>query len=120
MYENMKSLFTNSVLSLMIIALANHVFQDYESFEEIEKISSPADGSLHYLRIKKNMLRVPFFQIVSADEFTEKIHEAGSFSNRIVNLEHRAEYEKNIKIHDIRREVLVKADNKFLRTKHNC
>ena len=97
----MKPLFANSMLSLMTIVLADHVFQNYKSFEEIEKISFPADEFLHHLRIKKNMLRVSFFQIISADEPTEKIHEAGSFSNRTVNLKHRAEYEKNIKIHDI-------------------
>lgn len=65
------------------------------------------------------MLRVSFFKIIFANEFTKKIHEASSFNNRIVNLKHRVEYEKNIKIHNIRREVLVKVDDKFLKTKHN-
>jgi hypothetical protein len=60
------------------------------------------------------MLRVPFFQIVFANELIEKIHEASFFNNRIVDLEHRVEYKKNIEIHDIRREALVKVDNKFL------
>ena len=67
MYEDMEPLFANPVLPLMAIALADHAFQDYRSFEEIEEIPPPADGSLHHLRIKKDMLRVPFFQIVSAD-----------------------------------------------------
>jgi hypothetical protein len=60
------------------------------------------------------MLRVPFFQIVSADGPTGKIYRASSFSNRIVDLGHRAGYEENIGIHDIRREALIKADGKFL------
>jgi len=119
MYEDMEPLFANPVLPLLAIALADHAFQDYASFEEIEAIPPPADGSLHHLRIKKDMLRVPFFQIVSADGPTGKIHGAGSFSNRTVDLGHRAGYEENIGIHDIRREALVKADSKFLRTKHN-
>ena len=66
------------------------------------------------------MLRVPFFQIVSADGPTGSIHGASSFSNRTVNLGHRASYEENIGIHDIRREALVKADGKFSWTIHNC
>lgn len=93
MYEEMEPLSANPVLPLMAIALADNAFQDYGSFEEIEAIPPPADGFLHHLRIKKDMLRVPFFQIVSADELTEKIHGASSFNNRIVDLRHRAEYE---------------------------
>ncbi len=90
MYENMKPLFANPVLPLLTIALADRAFQDYATFEEIEAIPPPADGSLHHLRIKKDMLRVPFFQIVSADGPTGKIQGAGSFSNRTVDLGHRA------------------------------
>ena len=120
MYEDMEPLSANPVLHLMAIALADHVFQDYRSFKEIEEIPPPADGSLHHLRIKKDMLRVSFFQIVSADGPTGKIHGAGLFSNQTVDLGHRAGYEENIGIHDIRREALVKANGKFLRMKHNC
>ncbi len=118
MYENMKSLFANSVLLLLTIALVNHVFQNYETFEEIEVISLSANEFLNHLRIKNDMLRVSFFQIISADELIEKIHEANSFSNRTVDLRHRVEYEKNIEIHDIQRKVLVKADDKFFRTRY--
>ena len=113
MYEDMEPLFANPVLPLLAIALADRAFQDYATFEEIEAIPPPADGSLHHLRIKKDMLRVPFFQMVSVDGPTGKIQGAGSFSNRTVDLGHRAGYEENIGIHDIRREALVKADGKF-------
>jgi hypothetical protein len=115
MYEDMEPLYANPVLPLLAIALADNAFQDYQTFEDIEAIPSPADGSLHHLRIRKDLLRVPFFQIVSADGPTGKIHGAGSFSNRTVDLGHRAGYEENIGIHDIRREVLVKADGKCLK-----
>ena len=64
------------------------------------------------------MLHIPIFQIISADGPTEKIHKASSFSNRTGDLGHRAGYEENIGIHDIRREALVKANNKLLRTKY--
>ncbi len=114
MYEGIEPLFANPVLPLLAIALADHAFQDYGSFKEIEAILLPPDGSLHHLRIRKDMLRVPFFQIVSADGPTERIHGASSFSNRTVDLGHRAGYEENIGIHDIQREALVKADGKFL------
>ena len=115
MYEDMEPLLVNPILPLLAIALADRAFQDYATFAEIEAIPPPADGSLHHLRIKKEILRVPFFQIVSVDRPTGKIQGAGSFSNRTVDLGHRAGYEENIGIHDIRREALVKADGKFLR-----
>ncbi|MCJ1278125.1 hypothetical protein MMC21_005940 [Puttea exsequens] len=111
MYEDMEPLLVNPILPLLAIALADRAFQDYATFAEIEAIPPPADGSLHHLRIKKEILRVPFFQIVSVDRPTGKIQGAGSFSNRTVDLGHRAGYEENIGIHDIRREALVKADD---------
>ena len=118
MYEDMEPLFANPVLPLLAIALTDHAFRDYRTFEEIEAIPPPADRSLHHLRIKKEMLHVPIFQIISAGGPTGKIHGASSFSNRTVDLGHRAGYEENIGIHDIRREALVKADGKLLRTKY--
>ena len=113
MYKDMEPLLANPVLPLLAIALADRVFQDYATFEEIEEIPPPADGSLHHLRIQKDMLRVPFFRIVSADGPMGKIQGAGLFSNRTVDLGRHAGHEENIGIHDIRREALVKADGKW-------
>lgn len=112
MYEDMEPLFANPILPLLAIALADDAFRDYSNFEEIEAIPPPQDGSLHHLRIKKEMLQVPFFRTMSADGPTEKILTASSFSNRTVQLGHRAGYAENIGLHDIRAEVLVKADGK--------
>ncbi len=112
MYENMKSLFANSILSLLTIALTDDVFRDYSSFAEIEAISSSQDESLHHLKIKKVMLQMSFFRIIFVDELTKKILDAQSFSNRTVQLNHRAEYVENISIHDIRTEILVKTNDK--------
>ena len=112
MYENMKPLFANPILSLLTIVLTDDALRDYSNFAEIETISSFQDGFLHHLRIKKEMLQVPFFRTISVDELTKKILGAQSFSNRTVQLNHRAEYAENIDIHDIKVEVLVKADDK--------
>ncbi|KAL2054829.1 hypothetical protein ABVK25_005133 [Lepraria finkii] len=107
----MEPLFANPVLPLLAIALADRAFQEYATFEEIEAIPPPVDRSLYHLRIKKDMVRIPFFQIVSADRPTGKIQGAGSFSNRTVDLGYHAGYEENIGIYNIRRETLVKADD---------
>ena len=112
MYEDMEPLFANPILPLLAIALADDAFRDYSNFAEIEAIPPPQDGSLHHLRIKKEMLQVPFFRTISVDGPTKKILGAQSFSNRTVQLGHRAGYAENIGIHDIRAEVLVKADGK--------
>ena len=110
MYEDMEPLFANPVLPLLAIALADEAFQDYGTFEEIEAIPPPGDGSLHHIRIKKEMLDIPFFQSVTPNGPTGKIQKAVPFSNRTVALGHRAGYQENIGIHDIRAEVLVRAD----------
>lgn len=112
MYEDMEPLFANPIFPLLAIALADDAFRDYANFAEIEAIPPPQDGSLHHLRIKKEMLQMPFFRTVSVDGPTKKILGAQSFSNRTVQLDHRAGYAENIGIHDIRAEVLVKADDK--------
>ena len=52
-----------------------------------------------------------FFRIISVDEFTKKILGVQSFSNRTVQLNHRAEYAENIDIHDIKAEILVKTND---------
>ncbi len=112
MYENMKSLFANSILSLLAIALTDDVFRDYFNFAEIEAISSSQNEFLHHFRIKKVMLQMSFFRIISVDELTKKILDAQSFNNRTVQLNHRAEYVENINIHDIKTEILVKTNDK--------
>lgn len=113
MYEDMEPLFANPVLPLLVIALVDEAFQDYNTFEEIEAIPPPADGSLHHLRIKRGMLDRPYFQNATSDGPTGKIQGAVSFSNRTVALGHRAGYQENIGIHDIRAEVFVRADGKL-------
>ena len=114
----MKPLFANPVLFLLTIALTDYIFQDYKIFEEIETISPFANESLHHFRIKKEIFRVSIFQIISADGSTGKIYGANSFNNRTVNLGHRVGYEENIGIYDIRKEILVKIDDKFLKIKY--
>ena len=53
---------------------------------------------------------MPFFRTMSPKGPTGKIQPAVSFSSGLVGLGHRAGYEENIRVHDFRREVLVKAD----------
>jgi hypothetical protein len=114
MYEDMEPLFANPILPLLAIALADDAFQDYQTSEEIFAIPPPSDGNLHELRIRKELGRVPFFQIMSPSGPTGKIQQAVSFTKRMVDLGHRAGYPQNIGVRAIRREVLVKADGKCL------
>ena len=77
-------------------------------------ISPFANGFLHHFWIKKHMLRVFFFQKMSANGSIKKIQKICFFNNHIVNLSHQADYEKNIGIHDIQKKTFIKIDNKFL------
>ncbi|KAH0541585.1 hypothetical protein FGG08_003933 [Glutinoglossum americanum] len=111
MYEDMTPLFANPVLPVLAIALADGVFKDYTTFEEIFAIPPPADGSLHHLEIHKDKQDLPFFRVISCSGPTGKIQSASSFSSRLTGLGHRAGYRENIMVHDIRREALIKADD---------
>lgn len=111
MYENMKSLFANLILFLLTIALTDDAFRDYFNFAKIKAILSSQNRSLHHLRIKKEMLQILFFWIISVDELTKKLLNAQLFSNCTVQLNYRAEYAENINIHDIKIEILVKTND---------
>jgi hypothetical protein len=113
MYEDIEPLFACAMLPALAIALANDAFQDYSSFDEIFAIPPPIAGTVHPLRIKEEMLDVPFFQTFNADGPTGMIEKANVFSNRTVNLGHRAGCPTNITTHCGRREALVQADGMF-------
>lgn len=90
MYEDIQPLFSCAMLPALAIALAKDVFQDYHSYEEIFAIPPPIAGTVHCLRIKEEMLEVPFFQTFDANGPTGMIEKAGPFSTRTVNVGHRA------------------------------
>ena len=113
----MQPLFANPVLPLLAIALADDAFQDYRTFEEIEAIPPPTDESLYHLRIREELYPMPFFQALSTRGPTGKIQTASSFTKSLAATGHRAGYEENIRVHDFRREVLVKADDIFRYTR---
>lgn len=114
MYEDIEPLFACAMLPALAITLANDALQDYHSYEEIFAIPPPMAGTVHSLRIREEMLEVPFFQTFDADGPTGVIEKAGPFSARTVNLGHRAGFPTNITIHCGRRESLVKAAGMFL------
>jgi hypothetical protein len=110
MYEDMEPLFACAMLPALAIALANDAFKDYHSLEEIFNIPAPRAGTAHVLQIRDEMLGTPFFQTFDANGPTGMIQKAMPFSNRTVDLGHRAGFVSNITIHCARREALVLAD----------
>ena len=61
MYEDIEPLFACAMLPALAIALANDAFQDYHSLQDIFAIPPLIAGTMHHLRIKEEMLDVPFF-----------------------------------------------------------
>ncbi|KAG9242200.1 hypothetical protein BJ878DRAFT_544482 [Calycina marina] len=110
MYEDMETLFACVMLPALVIALANDAFQDCHSEEEILAIPPPLAGTVHHLRIKEEMLEMPFFQRFNANGPTGQIEKAGPASTRDVKLGHRAGFPVNLTGHCKRREALVKAE----------
>jgi hypothetical protein len=113
MYEDMEPLFACVMLPALVIALANDAFQDYHSKKEIFAIPPPLAGTVHHLRIKEEMLEVPFFQRFNANGPTGQIEKAGPAGTRDVKLGHRAGFLVNLTGHCKRREALVKAESMF-------
>jgi hypothetical protein len=112
LYEDMEPLFANLVLA---ITLADDAFTEYRSFEEIEAILPPADGSLHRLRIKKKMHTTPVFQVMSPDGPTVRIVSANTLGKTPGGYgSSRRIYPEDINVHYMRREAPVKADSKSL------
>ena len=66
MYEDIVPLFACAMLPALAIVLANDAFRDYRFLEEIFAIPPPIAGTVHPLRIKEEMLDVPFFQTFDA------------------------------------------------------
>ena len=91
-YENIISLFINPVLPLLVIALADKAFQDYNIFKKIEDIPPPENEFLYHLHIKNEMLNLPFLQNITLNEPIEKIQGVVSLSNRTITLNHRTGY----------------------------
>jgi hypothetical protein len=112
LYEDMEPLYANPLMPFFAIALADEAFLDYQTFEDIFRIPPPKKGIPFTLRIKQEMYRVPFFQIMSAEGATGKIQKAGSHSKRTVDGGHRAGMGANITFRAKRREALVTADGK--------
>jgi hypothetical protein len=110
MYEDMDPLFACAMLPALAIALANDAFEDYHTLEDIFNIPAPPAGTSHSLQIRGEMLDVPFFQTFNANGPSGVIEKATTFSNRMVNLGHRAGFAANLTMHCERRESLVLAD----------
>ena len=81
MYEDIEPLFACAMLPALAISLANDAFQDYHSIQEIFAIPPPIASTVHQLRIKEEMLDVPFFQTFDANGPTSMIEKANTFSN---------------------------------------
>lgn len=113
MYEDMQPLFACVMLPALVIALANDAFQDYHTEEEIFAIPPPLAGTVHHLRIKEEMLEVPFFQRFNSNGPSGQIEKAGPSATRKVKLGHRAGFPVNLTDHCNRREALVKAESMF-------
>jgi hypothetical protein len=114
MYEAMEPLFACAMLPALVIALANDAFKDYHSLEEIFNIPAPRAGTTHILRIREEMLSVPFFQTFDINGPTGMIQKAMGFNNRTVDMGHRAGFGSNITTHCERREALVLADGTLI------
>ncbi|QKX62582.1 uncharacterized protein TRUGW13939_09743 [Talaromyces rugulosus] len=110
LYEDMQPLYANPVLPFLSQALADGSFVRYKSWSEIKEIPVPLKGFPIELEIHPEKLDCPVLQEVDGDGPQGKIRTAGSYAKRLAMRGRHAGFDGNIKVHDMRREALVKAD----------
>lgn len=98
---------------MLAIALAAGAFKDYSTIEEILAVCPAPDMDYALLEWKHDMLDRPFFQTMNSAGPTGKIVSSSSFDNMLGKWSTRAGFERAIKIHDARREALIKADGMY-------
>jgi hypothetical protein len=106
----MQPLYANPVLPFLAPALADGVFKDYKTWEEIKQIPPPPKGFPMGLDILPEKLDLPVLQMVDRNGPTGKIRKSSCYGKRLVSRGHHAGFKGNVKVHDMRREALVKAD----------
>jgi hypothetical protein len=110
LYEDMEPLFANPVLPFLSQALADGCFLHYKTWDEIKRIPPPERGFPIELAIDPEKAALPVFQMVERSGPTGKIRTSGSYGNRLATRGLHAGFQGRIKVHDARREALVKVD----------
>ncbi|OCK73076.1 hypothetical protein K432DRAFT_365291 [Lepidopterella palustris CBS 459.81] len=110
-YEGRTIPLVDPIIFLLAIALATEAFRDYSTLEEILAVRPAPDMEYAILEWKQDMLDRPFFQTMNSTGPTGKIVSATSFNSTLDGWSIRAGFERGIKIHDVRREALIKADD---------
>ena len=89
MHENLelRSLFCNSMLTILARVIANDAFKDYRTAKELLNIDSLSE-EMHHLRLNEDILDRSFFQVT----FIEEIEKINTFSRRLRELNLRTEY----------------------------
>ncbi len=102
-YEGLepRPLFYNLVLTMLARAIADNIFRDYSTIEELLDIKPPED-KIYHLRQSDGVLDKPFFHVISTGE----IKKADIFSRRLRELGVHAGYLRPPTIHDFRAEGL--------------
>jgi hypothetical protein len=112
LYEDMQPLYANPMIPFLCQALADGYFVRYKSWSEIKAIPMPSKGFLVELEIHPEKLDCPVLQKVEKDGPQGKIQTSDSYAKRLATRERHAGFDGNIKVHNIRREALVKADSR--------
>ncbi len=94
-------LFGNPVLTMFARTIADNVFRDYSTIEELLEIE-PLEDEMYRLRQNNHILSKLFFHVLSTGE-SEK---ADTFSRRPRELGFRAGYLRPLTVHDFRSEDL--------------
>ena len=113
-YEHTDTLAVNPVAFILAIALADGAFRDYATLDEILAIEPPSDEAIWQVEWKESILDTPFCRAITSRGLSSNIQTANSFGDQLARLGKRSGHERNITIHAVRREALIKADGDAL------
>lgn len=102
----------NPILFFFAIAVASGAFKHYQTADKIFALEPPEYDDHRILEWADEMQDVPVFQAMSCDGPTGKIQRSGPCARQLSSAAQRAG-DKNVTVHDVRCEGLVKANGKF-------
>jgi hypothetical protein len=95
---------------VLATALAAGAFRDYNNLEDILEARPEPNMEYAIFEWKQEILETYFYQTMNSKGATGKCLTAAAFNRSLGEWSVRAGFEREIKVHDIRREALIKAD----------
>ncbi|KAF2195618.1 hypothetical protein K469DRAFT_758244 [Zopfia rhizophila CBS 207.26] len=111
LYEGITIPVEDPVMFIITTGLAMNAFREYTTIHQILAVRPKPDMVYALIKWKDGMLNKPFHQTMTSAGFTGRIVSSSSFDKDLGCWSLHAGYEKPIRVHHVRKEALIKADD---------